>query len=136
MATSKGGRPRKHAKGTGTNQVRVDDDLAQMIGWICEVKGVSTANLISPMLQEPIRAMYEELYPLIKKVKEVQDQLATVKGQEPGPPLPDFDIHLEDGDVTSLWELHLTQEELDKINQDSRRMLENRRASIKKPRKK
>lgn len=104
---SKGGRPRKHTKGTGTNQVRVDDDLAQMIGWICEAKGVSTSNLISPLLRDQIEAMYTDLFPMIKKIKEVQDELAKVKGLEPGPDLPDIQIYQEDGGVTSLHEVHL-----------------------------
>ncbi len=49
------GGPRKDRDEAGTRLVRVNGDLAEMIGWIVELKGGSSAKLLDPLIRKEIK---------------------------------------------------------------------------------
>lgn len=67
----KGGRPKKGDEG-GTRQIRVAEDLANMIAWIARIKGIHVAQLIDPMLRPDVLAQYGEIERDVGKIQEAE----------------------------------------------------------------
>lgn len=113
VSTPKGGRPKRDESGQGTRQVRVFDDVADMLSWICEVQRLSSAVVLDPLIRNVIQRRYTELYPTIRKVKALADEAAVVAGHEPGPPLPQLTATDPiTGESATLEEIANRQEEL------------------------
>jgi hypothetical protein len=59
----------------GTRQIRVYDDLADMIGEIIDVEGGTAAALIDPLLRPQISAKHRQLEPEIQKIRKAKENL-------------------------------------------------------------
>lgn len=65
----RGGRPKRDEEGK-TRQVRVNDDLAYMIGWIVRFdESLTSATLLDPMIRDKITALFEPLKPQVAKIE-------------------------------------------------------------------
>lgn len=76
MGLVKMSRNQREKKGeNGTRQIRVYDDLADMIGEILEVEGGTAAALIDPLLRPQISAKHAQLEPEIQKIRKAKENL-------------------------------------------------------------
>jgi hypothetical protein len=74
----KRGRPKSGEMNGGTRQVRIHEDLADMLGWIIKLKGGSVATILDPLIRPQITAMHRELKPAIDAMKKAQEAAAKV----------------------------------------------------------
>ncbi len=75
VAGFKGGRPKRtQESGPATKQVRLNDDLAEMIAWICRINDVSSAQLVDPMLRPQITARYAALKHHVEAIKDAEEK--------------------------------------------------------------
>lgn len=81
MSKYKGGRPPKDAGNQGTKSVRMIVDLAEMISDIADVKGISTAVFLDPLLRPEIEEMYAQYELKIKKMKDLRDEQEEIRRQ-------------------------------------------------------
>lgn len=65
--------------GEATRQVRVFEDMGEMISWIVRVEGGTTANLLDPMIRVQIEAKYAKHRAVIDKIKAADDELQRVE---------------------------------------------------------
>lgn len=72
MAGGKAGRPKKGAEAGSTATLRVFSDLAEMIGWIVRLDGVSSANLLDPLIRPQISARYETIRKDVDAIKKLE----------------------------------------------------------------
>lgn len=84
---NRGGRPFK-AEAGATKHIRVFADLAQMLAWIGEANGQSSAQFLDPLIREHVVHTYTLLYPHLAALKAAQDAARVAGGQEPTDPLP------------------------------------------------
>jgi hypothetical protein len=63
----------------GTRQVRVMEDLGEMISWIIRVEGGKTANLLDPMIRAQITARYQKHKEVIEKIRAAEDNLNRIE---------------------------------------------------------
>lgn len=87
VAKGRGGRPKKADGEQPTRHVRVNADLAEMIGWIHHFKNqgdrnVSVAQILDPLLREQIAEMYAPYKAAVEKIKEAE-QGATQPHRKP-----------------------------------------------------
>lgn len=67
---------RRERKGeNGTRQIRVYDDLADMIGEILDVEGGTAAALIDPLVRPQVSAKHEQLRSEIEKIRKAKENL-------------------------------------------------------------
>lgn len=66
---AKTGRPRKEDGDAGTKQIRVFDDLGEMIADLSEVLPKSTAQICDPLLRPEITKLCEKYKPQITAIK-------------------------------------------------------------------
>lgn len=86
--------------------MRVFDDVADMLSWICEVQRLSSAVVLDPLIRDAIQVRYAELYPTIRKVKSLADEAAVVSGHQAGAPLPQLNtLDAATGEMVTLEEL-------------------------------
>ena len=57
-----------------TKSVRVFEEEGEMLYWIGEVTGDSSAKILRPMIRTDLTAMYERLRPLIEKLKGMREE--------------------------------------------------------------
>lgn len=74
MAKGRGGRPRKADGERGTRQIRVFEDIADMLGWVYHFRDqagdhTSIAQLADPLLRAQVVAMYEPYRPAVEAIK-------------------------------------------------------------------
>jgi hypothetical protein len=69
---------KKTVKDDGTKQIRVFDDLADMIGWIIKLEGGTVAKLIDPILRPEIVAKYARYEKQVEQLKKAASQLPKV----------------------------------------------------------
>lgn len=86
--SNKGGGRTKGNETAGTKHVRLFEDVVAMLTWIGEVKRVSAAQYLDPIIRDRIIEDYASIYPSIVKIKEAQDAARAATGQEPTDPLP------------------------------------------------
>lgn len=55
-----------------TQQVRVNGDLAKMLGDIYDVTGEPTAQFLDPLIRASVQAEYDRLRDLIEKIERVR----------------------------------------------------------------
>lgn len=79
MAKTTAGRPPKDEGEKGSRQVRVMDDVGEMISWIIRVEGGTTATLLDPMIRAQVTARYKKHEVVIQKIKEAQETLDKVE---------------------------------------------------------
>lgn len=58
----------------GTTHVRVMDDVAEWIGWIYEVEGISSAILLDPLIRSSIEARYKRIETIVETIKEARSK--------------------------------------------------------------
>lgn len=63
------GRPKKSEGDRGTKHVRLNEDLAEMIGWITRCEGGTSATLCDPLLRPQIEARYAHYSDMIARLK-------------------------------------------------------------------
>lgn len=63
----------------GTRQVRVYEDVGDMISWIVRVTGENTASLLDPLVRAEITEKYMRYEEQIKKIKAAEDALKKVE---------------------------------------------------------
>lgn len=76
---AKAGRPKLDDSDRGTKQVRVFEDLAEMISWIVRIEGGTTANLLDPMIRAEVESRYERHRAAIEKIRAAEDELRKVE---------------------------------------------------------
>jgi hypothetical protein len=59
----------------GTRQVRVFDDVGEMISWIIKIEGGTTAALLDPMIRDGVVARYRRHEEAIKKIRAAEEEL-------------------------------------------------------------
>lgn len=69
-----GGRPKGNAEAS-TKQVRLMDDLVEMIGWIVRIEGGSSATLLDPMIRAEIEARYKPLDAEVQEIKRKEAEI-------------------------------------------------------------
>lgn len=74
MAKGKGGRPTKHEGGRGTRQIRVFEDIADMLGWVYHFREQaggreSIAQIVDPLLRAQVVALYEPYRPAVEAIQ-------------------------------------------------------------------
>ena len=82
MARSNRGRPTKEEGAAETKLIRVHGDVAEMIGWIVELQGIKTANLLDPLIRPAVLARYKQIEPEVEAVKKLRE--AARKKSGPG----------------------------------------------------
>jgi hypothetical protein len=86
-----GGRP-KGNQDASTRQVRVADDLAEMIGWIVRILGKSnrdyanSAQLLDPMIRAQVESLYHPIAPRVEQIKKKMREVAELEAAEPPSP--------------------------------------------------
>lgn len=73
------GRPPRDEGDRGTRQIRVFEDLGEMISWIIRVEGGTTANLLDPMIRAQILARYTKHQDVIAKLKAAEEAVRRVE---------------------------------------------------------
>jgi len=68
----------------GTRQVKLAEDLVQMMQWIIRLEGGTLAQLIDPLARPEVVKRYSKRYAEILAIKMAEDAAKS----EPGPPLP------------------------------------------------
>ena len=63
----------------GTRQVRVFEDVGEMISWIVRVEGVKTSNLLDPMIRAQVTARYQKHKEVIEKIRAAEEALERVE---------------------------------------------------------
>ena len=63
----------------GTRQVRVFEDVGEMISWIIRVEGGKTANLLDPMIRAQVTARYQKHREVIDKIRAAEEALERVE---------------------------------------------------------
>lgn len=76
---AKGGRPRKDEGDHGTRQVRVFEDIAEMVSWIVRVEGGTTAKVIDPLVRAQLTVRYLKHKDVIDKIKKAEDEARRVE---------------------------------------------------------
>jgi hypothetical protein len=74
-------RPAPAADETGTRQVRVNGDIGEMIGWIYEIEGVSSAVLLDPLVRPQVTARYERIRATVEKIKRRREEEDRLKAE-------------------------------------------------------
>ncbi len=65
----------------GTRQVRVFEDVGEMISWIIRVEGGKTANLLDPMIRSQVTARYQKHKEVIDKIRAAEEELERVEAE-------------------------------------------------------
>ena len=65
----------------GTRQVRVFEDVGEMISWIVRVEGVKTSNLLDPMIRAQVTARYQKHKEVIGKIRAAEETLERVEAE-------------------------------------------------------
>lgn len=68
----RGCRPKASDGDAGTRQIRVNDDLAEMISLIVRVLGGSSAQLVDPWIRPEVMAIYEKHRTAIEPIREAE----------------------------------------------------------------
>ena len=63
----------------GTRQVRVFEDVGEMISWIIRIEGGTTASLLDPMIRAEITARYLKHEDAIDKIKAAENALKKIE---------------------------------------------------------
>lgn len=79
--------PKSEADGP-TRMIRAKRPLADMLGWVSRVEGVTAAELLEMVLRPPLAEKYRQHYTTISTLKRIEDQRAIAAGVEPEPPIP------------------------------------------------
>lgn len=81
----------------GTTHVRVMDDVAEWIGWIYEVEGISSAVLLDPLIRHSVEARYKRIESVVERIKEARASMEPAgcpvtpkkpRRRRPDPPAP------------------------------------------------
>lgn len=59
----------------GTRQIRVNEDLGEMISWIIRIEGGSTATLLDPMIRAQIVARFTRYEGVVEKMRAAEAAL-------------------------------------------------------------
>jgi hypothetical protein len=78
---ARGGRPKADEGDRGTRQVRVFDDVADMLSLLVRVLGTNTAQLLDPMIRPDLESLYEQHRPAIEQIKAAEERLRTAEAQ-------------------------------------------------------
>jgi hypothetical protein len=68
------GGPRKDRDDAGTRLVRVNGDMAEMIGWIVELKGGSSAKLLDPLIRKGIKEEFATIAREVEVIKKARSK--------------------------------------------------------------
>jgi hypothetical protein len=52
-----------------TRQVRIAQDLAEMLGGLTDVRGPSAAEFLDPLVRSEITRLYKEIEPVVKRIR-------------------------------------------------------------------
>lgn len=66
---AKTGRPPKHSGDQGTKQVRVNEDLAEMLSDLSLVHPKSTAQILDPLIRAEVEELHKKHLPKIEEAK-------------------------------------------------------------------
>lgn len=75
-----GGRPRRGEE-AHTRQVRINDDLADMLGWIVRLTRVHSAVYLDPLIRDRITADYTPLIPEIRRIQALEAETAKAEAE-------------------------------------------------------
>lgn len=72
MATVTAMAKRPSADSGATKHVRVFQDLAEMIGWVVQIRGVSAANYLDPLLRSTVESDFRAIKHIVDSIKKQQ----------------------------------------------------------------
>lgn len=73
--SNRGGRPPASEGEKGTRQIRVFDDMADMIGWVTRINGGNAAQLVDPLLRPAISSAYKMIEADVERIKKAEDEV-------------------------------------------------------------
>lgn len=73
--SNKGGRPFATEGERGTRQIRVFEDMADMIGWITRINGGSAAQLVDPLIRESIESAFKMIEADVERIKRAEAEV-------------------------------------------------------------
>lgn len=62
---------------TGSQSIRVSQDLARMVAWICEIEGLSALELVDPLIRPSITARFERIKKQIEEIEKIKQEAQT-----------------------------------------------------------
>lgn len=65
-------RPKKAEGEAGTRQIRVNDDLADMLGWIAHFEKTKVAMILDPWIRDLVVERYAPWAPAVKAIEEAE----------------------------------------------------------------
>lgn len=68
----------------GTRQVRMHEDLADMLAGIIEVQGGSVAEILDPIARPEIVARFQQIEPALKTIRAARASARTVTSRRAG----------------------------------------------------
>jgi hypothetical protein len=57
-----------------TKQIRVDAELADMLGWIVRLKGGTIAQLVNRMMRSEVDAIYKTIEKSVVEIKKIEGE--------------------------------------------------------------
>lgn len=72
----------------GTRQVKLPEDLVQMVQWLARVERRTAAQIIDPLARPEVEARYARRFDDIQAIKAAEDAAALASGQPAGPDIP------------------------------------------------
>ncbi|VTR99166.1 unnamed protein product [Gemmata massiliana] len=72
------------APSQGTRQVRVPEDLADMLAGIIEVEGGSVADFLDPIARPAVIARFQEIEPALKTIRAARASARTATNRRAG----------------------------------------------------
>lgn len=78
---NRGGRPRADEGDRGTRQIRVFDDVGEMLSLLVRILGTSTAQLLDPMIRPDLESMCKRHEAEIAKIKEADEVVRKAQEQ-------------------------------------------------------
>jgi len=74
----------------GAKNLRLPEDLVQMMVWIARIERRTAAQVVDPLVRREVERRYAELYPVITAIRKAEDAAAVASGLSPAPPLPEL----------------------------------------------
>jgi hypothetical protein len=72
----------------GTRQVKLPEDLVQMMQWLTRLEGGTLAQIIDPLVRPEVEKRFSRRQADIVAIKVAEDAAAKASGRDPSPPLP------------------------------------------------
>ena len=58
-----------------SQSIRVGSEIARMVSWICEIEGITSVELIDPLIRPAILARFERMKKEVAEIERMQEKL-------------------------------------------------------------